>query len=106
MIIELPTHKPLSLTEFYDFVALELCYNNQEDLKYDCTKVNIAENIQDEFYDYYTKLARETDPVLSENDIKTGITILLAMLGPKVDSDLKANEVEIFEGFIVDTIQN
>lgn len=100
MIIELSIHNPLSLTEFYDFVALELGCNNQEDIKYDCTKVNIAENIQDGFYDYYTKLAMETDPVLSENDIKTGITMLLAMSGPKVDKALKANEVEIFDGFI------
>ncbi len=106
MIIELLTNKPMSLTEFYDAVATEMGHTDTSEIKYDCTKVNIAENIQDGFYEYYAQTARETDPVLSENDIKTGITILLAMSGPKVDSDLKANEVEIFEGFIVDTIQN
>lgn len=70
------------------------------ELKYDCRKINIAENIQDNFYVYYDNLARETDPTLSENDIKTGITMLLIMSGPKVDNTLKANEVEVFDGFI------
>ena len=45
-------------------------------------------------------LARETKPEPSENDIRVGITMLLAMSGPKVDKSLKANEVEIFDGFI------
>ena len=74
------------------------------ELKYDCRKINISENIQDNFYVYYDNLARETDPTISENDIKIGITMLLIMSGPKVDNKLNANEVEVFDDFV--TIQN
>lgn len=88
------------LTDFYDVVAKGTGHFNTSELHYDCTKINVAANIQDMFYEYYTALARETKPAPSENDIKTGITMLLAMSGPKVDTSLKANEVEIFDGFI------
>ena len=92
--------QPCGLTEFYDMVASEMGYSDTSELKYDCRKINIAENIQDGFYAYYTKYARETQPELTDNDIQTGITITLMMSGPKVDSSLKANEIEVFEGFI------
>ena len=95
--------EPCGLSAFYDMVAREMGYEHTSDLQYDCTKVNIAPDIQDNFYTYYTRLAMETNPQLSENDIKVGTTMLLAMSGPKVDEALKANEVEIFDGFIVTT---
>ena len=88
------------LTEFYDTVAREMGYSDTSELHYDCRKINIAANIQDGFYEYYAQQARETDPYLSDNDIKVGTTMLLVMSGPKVDDSLKANEVEIFDGFI------
>ena len=95
--------EPCRLCDFYDIVAREMGYEHTSDLQYDCTKINIAPNIQDNFYTHYTRLAMETNPQLSENDIKVGTTMLLAMSGPKVDESLKANEVEIFDGFIVTT---
>lgn len=98
-------NKSYSLPEFYDTVAREMGIAPTSEIKYDCRKVNIAENIQDGFYEYYSALARETDPSISENDIKTGITMLLAMSGPKVDMSLPKNAVEVFDGFI-ETIQN
>lgn len=75
-------------------------YTNTSQLRYDCTKINVAANIQDGFYTYYADKARETTPDISDNDTKIGITMLLAMSGPKVDNNLKANEVEVFDGFI------
>ena len=89
------------LLDFYDTVAKGIGHFNTSKLHYDCTKINIAENIQDKFYEYYTEKVKEEQPTLSENDIKVGITMLLAMSGPKVDKALKANEVEVFNGFIV-----
>ena len=94
-------NKPMSIIECYEAVAVQMGYANTSELHYDCTKINVAENIQDEFYNYYTAIIREEQPTLSENDITTSITMILAMSGPKVDKDLKANEVEIFDGFIV-----
>lgn len=91
---------PCSLTEFYDTVATEMGYTDTSNLNYDCREVNIASNIQDDFYNYYIGITRETDSTVSEHDARVGTTMLLAMCGPKVDENLKANEVEVFEGFI------
>ena len=100
MIIKVP-EKAYDLLEFYNAVAREMGHEDTSELNYDCRKINIAANIQDGFYEYYAAKANETDPTLAENDIKIGTTILLAMSGPKADESLKANEVEVFEGFIV-----
>lgn len=89
-----------SLIEFYDEVARLMGYGDTSNLKYDCRQINVAENIQEGFYEYYTKCIKETHPYLSENDITTEITMLLAISGPKVDKSLKANEAEVFEQFI------
>lgn len=89
--------KPYDLIEFYNTVATEMGYTDTSELHYDCTKINIAENIQNGFYEYYKVNA---NPFTSENDILMGITMLLACSGPKVDTNLKANEVEVFDGFI------
>lgn len=91
---------PYSLVGFYETVAREMGYADTSEIKYDCTKIDIAENIQDEFYNYYYAIARETYPKESENEINAGITIMLAISGPKVNKELKANEVEVFDGFI------
>lgn len=99
MKILIPT-KPCDLITFYNTVAREMGHSDPKELEYDCRKINVASNIQDNFYIYYTNYARETQPELTDNDIKIGISITLMMSGPKVDSSLKANEVEVFEGFI------
>lgn len=94
-------NKPCGLAEFYDEVAREMGIKPTSETKYDCTKVNVAANIQDGFYDYYLALTKANDIYAHENEARAGITILLAMSGPKVNADLKANEVEVFDGFIV-----
>lgn len=96
MKIKIP-NKNYELIEFYKTVATEIGYTDTSELYYDCTKIKIAENIQNGFYEYYKVNA---NPFASENDILMGITMLLACSGPKVDSNLKANEVEVFDGFI------
>lgn len=89
-----------SLVEFYDEVARLMGYADTNNLKYDCCQINVAENIQEGFYEHYTKCIKETHPYLSESDITTEITMLLAISGPKVDKSLKENEVEVFSQFI------
>ena len=91
---------PCGLVEFYDMVAREMTYLDTSALSYDCTKINIAPNIQEKFYEFYSENAKVINPTTSEIDIRMGITLLLAVSGPKVDATLKANEVEIFDGFI------
>lgn len=84
------------LAEFYEAVATEMGYNDTSEIKYDCRKINVAENIQDGFFAYY----KEAYPDLSESDLNIRVGMLLVRSGPKVDKTLKANEVEIFDGFI------
>lgn len=88
------------LAEFYDAVAKEMGHVDVSELHYDCRKINVSEEIQDNIIEYYHKAARETDPTLSESDIKVGTAMTLITSGPKLDVTLKANEVEVFDGFI------
>ena len=88
------------LVKFYDRGAKTMGYSKVNNLKYDCRKINIAPNIQENFFARYKEIILAKQPVMSESDINANITILLAMSGPKVDASLKANEVEVFDGFI------
>lgn len=89
-----------SLTEFYDKAAREIGFISVDNLVYDCRHINISKEIQDNFFEYYKELAKEKDPYISDNDIQISTTMLLAMAGPKVDVNLKENEIEVFDDFI------
>ena len=89
-----------SLVELYETVAREMGCPITSETNYDCRKINVSEEIQDGIIQYYHDTARETDPTVSESDIKIGTAMLLIQSGPKLDVTLNANEVEVFEGFI------
>lgn len=93
-------HKNYSIIELYEAVAMEMGYANTKELQFDCRKINVAKNIQDGFYTYYTELIKKREPHASESDIRTDITMLLVTCGPKVDENLADDEVEVFDGFI------
>lgn len=101
--------RPYGLCEFYELAAKEYIkeiFNGDieavdfSEYNFDCRKINIAQNIQDKFYEHYTKCVRDADKKMRDSDIRIGITMLLAMSGPKVDENLLDDEVEIFDGFI------
>jgi hypothetical protein len=100
MKILISNYEPCGIIEFYDVVAREMGHTDTSEIKFDCTKINVAENIQDGFYEHYLALIKENDIYFHENEARADITLVLAMSGPKVDKALKANEVEIFDGFI------
>lgn len=97
MKLKIPS-KNYGITELYDTIATEMGFVAVQDLEYDCRNVNVAKNIQDGIYEKYLELGREQK--VSEQDIRIGITMLLACSGPKVDENLADNEVEVFDGFI------
>lgn len=97
MRIKVP-HNNYSITGLYDTIATTMGYKNVNDLEYDCSKVNVANNIQDGIYEKYVELGKEQK--LSEHEVRVGITMLLAISGPKVDENLVDDEVEVFDGFI------
>jgi len=63
---------------------------------YDCTKINVARNIQSGFFKHY----KETIPHKYESDLRMSVSMILLNYGPKVDNNLADNEVEVFSGFI------
>ena len=89
--------KKRTVADFYDYIANLMGHENTREFKYDCTKINIASNIQNNFFEFY----REMNPELPANEANVGTAMLLACCGPKVDSELQENEVEVFDGFII-----
>lgn len=86
------------IVELYDAVATAMGHADTSELEYDCCKINIAKNIQDGIYEKYLELGREEN--LPDDDVRSSVTMLLLMSGPKVDENLADNEVEVFDGFI------
>lgn len=93
-------NKNYSLLELYETVARQMGHEDVSELTFDCRQINIANNIQNGFYDYYINLVKETEPHASEADIRVDVTLMLAIGGPKVDYELKPDEVEVFDKFI------
>jgi hypothetical protein len=97
MKIKVPK-KNYSIVELYEATAKEMGYTNTDKLEFDCRNINVAKNIQDSIYEKYIELGHEQK--LSDQDVRAGITMLLAVSGPKVDENLADDEVEVFDGFI------
>lgn len=89
------------IVELYDAVAREIGYADTSELQYDCRKINVAENVQEGIIQYYYETARQISPMTSESDIRIGTAMALLQMGPKLDVALKANEVEVFDGFVI-----
>ncbi len=80
----------LGLDEFYDLIGKKLYpYFDLSEVEYDCSLINISNNIQEKWFSYYGR----------QGNSKSSIIMFLVMSGPKVDEKLKDNEVEIFNGF-------
>lgn len=84
------------LMEFYDAVAAILGCHDISKANYNCTKINVASSIQQGFFDYY----KELNPHMPAREVDMAVAILLLGSGPKEDVTLKANEVEVFDGFL------
>jgi hypothetical protein len=82
-----------SLGKFYTNVANSLGHKESSTTQYDCRKIEISENIQSKWYQLWAEQFDAT-PIQ--------ITQLLLMSGPKVNPDLKDDEVLIYEDFITD----
>lgn len=78
----------MSLATFYGNVAKEFGVTTPD--MYDCTKINVAVNIYDQWYEQWAKETNIPDYELSTH---------LLMCGPKVDGGLQDDEVEILPGF-------
>lgn len=80
------------LTPFYETVASMAGYGIKQTDVFDCTKVNVAANVQENIIVAY----QEKEASLE----RSSVISLLLMAGPKVDAGLPDNTVEIFDGYI------
>jgi hypothetical protein len=81
----------LSLDEFYELIGKKVYpVFDLSEVQYDCTFINIANNIQEKWFNYYSR----------QGNSMTSIAMLLVIGGPKVNNSLNDNEVEIFDGFV------
>lgn len=88
-----------SIISLYEAVAQELGEENWngDNIRFDCTKINVAKNIYD------AMVATAVEQLIhkaSEDTIRTEFAMMWCMSGPKAVDGLSKNEVEIFEGFI------
>ena len=95
MKIKVP-NKIYGVTELYDAVATTMGHKDVSKLHYDCREINVALNIQENFFAYY----RAQNPQLSETDLNLGVAMLLLDYGPKTDETLSDYEVEVSDKFI------
>lgn len=87
------TFKGVGLGEFYKNVATLLGHTETETTMYDCREINVANNIQEAWFEYYRT---------EHNAEDYEIAMILLCNGAKVDENLADNEVEVFDGFITD----
>ena len=66
---------------------------------YDCRKLDVADNIQEAWIDFYQNRTKTEHPHLSESEITQNIMALLLNCGAKVSPLLSDNEVLIHPGF-------
>lgn len=88
--------KVYGVTELYDVVAMAMGHKDVSELHYDCREINVAMNIQENFFRHY----REDNIEMTENDFKMNMAMLLLNYGPKVDESLTDYEVEVSNKFI------
>lgn len=81
-----------TLCNFYRTVAEMLGYEENEKTLYDCTRILVADNVQDAIIASYKAACSKvtTEQIITH----------LAIFGPKVAEDLKENEVVLQEGFV------
>ena len=82
----------LDLIALYDIAAEKMGITVDNDYKYDCTKINISNDV----YNFYYNIAKEHN---GDNGIME-LNMLLLMAGPKVEDYLKDLEIEFQENAI------
>lgn len=82
----------LNLTAFYKKVAEEFQIPFETGYGFDCTKIRIASNIKEQWYEQFIKEYGEAHC--------WEINMKLCMSGPRVEQYLRDNEVEIEEEWI------
>lgn len=92
MAVKLAINKPLSITDVYDLTAMAMGFNPDEVTGYDCTKIEVAEDIFNWVEQFYKAAYHD--------DYKQKFGMDWVCYGPKCNTDLADSLVRTEEGFI------
>lgn len=86
---------PQGIIHLYDMVARLMGNEDTSNLRYNCTKINVSQDISD-----VIELAYRTDAYITDWKLAFGTD--WCCYGPKVDESLPGATVEVQDGFIVE----
>lgn len=83
--------KPMETTipNLYDQIAIEMKLPVTDDVRYDCTKVNVSKDIMDAIFSYYKKHGLD----------EGSLSMTWVCYGPKAVDELGESTVELEEGW-------
>lgn len=97
--IEQETLAGRDIPELYDAIAAALGYDiADENIRYECRKVCISENIQNMLWEAY-KMKKPQAFFIDKERASLEVNRRLLLYGPKVDHSLPDNTVRTQEGF-------
>ncbi len=65
-----------------------------------CTRIEVSKEIDDYFWKYYKDKAKENNPNLDDDEIKTSIAFLMLQNGAKRNEELKPWQVAMEDDFV------
>ena len=87
------------MAKAYERWAERTGYNITDKTMFACTKIEISKEVDDYFWKYYKDKARKDNPLISDDEIKTSIAMIMLNYGAKRNENLGSWEVDIQEGF-------
>lgn len=87
------------MAKAYENFAKKTGYDVTENTMFNCTKIEVSKEIDDYFWKYYRDKAKNENPNLTEDEIKTSIAMLMLMHGAKRNENLDSWTVDIQDEF-------
>lgn len=97
-IIVTPEEVNGGLSKAYENFARKAGFEVDDNTMFDCTKIDVSKEVDDYFWDYYTKLGKEKG--LSDGDINMAISMMMLNNGAKRKDDLESWTVVLDEDFV------
>lgn len=90
-----------SLIALYESVAKQMGEDcNAENIRFDCTKINVAKSIYAQMEDAAIAKFGETH---GEEGVRNEFAMMWCMSGPKAVPHLASGEIEVLDGFVTYT---
>jgi hypothetical protein len=87
------------ISKAYENWARKTGYEVTDNTRFDCTKIEVSEVIDDFLWKWYKEKTLNENPNLSETDIKSSLAMIFVCYGAKRNKDLEPWQVKLEEGF-------